>query len=179
MAARPLGIPQSEIERSGEDQIARELYRLGIRHLSWDRDTAPGSFTKKSLLVDLAASLDARLRNALVPLFLFRPDYADAVVPAADELTGPSRAHLVCTYSAAVAFQKVHRPRLVGLSDSTLGLPDYFSDELDLSATQSPDSRLAAIGDRHARLSGEDIDWCGTYHHAVEACLRFAVAMPG
>lgn len=179
MAARPLGILQSEIERSGEDQIARELHRPGIRHLSWDRDTAPGSFTKTSLLVDLASNPDARLRNALVPLFLLRPDYADAVVPAANELAGLSRAHLVCTYSAAVAFQNVHRLRLVGSSDSPLWLPDYFSDELDLSAAQSPDSRLAAIGDCHARLSGEEIDWCGTYRHAVEACLRFAETMPG
>jgi hypothetical protein len=179
MTANQPGIQKSNTECSGEDQIARELHRLGVRHLSWARDTAPGTFTPRTLLVNLAASPDARLRNALVPLFLLRPDYADAVVTATDDLAGPSRVHLMCAYSAAVALQKVNGPRFTGQFDSARRLPDCFAAELGLPTTQGPDARLVAIGDCHSRLSGEDIDWCGTYQHAVETCLRFAEVMPG
>jgi hypothetical protein len=172
-AATDLDVPSSG------DQIARELYRLGVRHLSWARDTPPGSFTPASLLVNLAESPDARLRGALVPLFLLRPSYADAVPRSAEALAGPSRVHLVCAYSAAVALRCVYVPLLIGRSDDEHPLPDYFADELDLPAAPDPDVRLAAIEDRHAQLSGEDINWSGTYRYAVEACLRFADAIAG
>lgn len=164
--------------RPSGDQIAMELHRLGVRHLSWARDTSPAGLTPTSLLIELAMSPDARLRDALVPLFILQPGLADAVLPAADQLVGRPRVHLVCAYSAAVVLQSVHGPRIIGQSDSPRTLPDSFGDELDIPATLSPEARLAAIGARHAGLSGEDIDWCGTYRHAVDACLRFAETMP-
>lgn len=166
------GASETHGETPSGDQLARELHRLGVRHLSWARDTPSGAFTPASLLVSLATSTEARLRSALVPLFLRRPDYADAVQGAADELSGSSRAHLVCAYSAAVVLQGEHAARQNGTGDELI-LADHFADELGLPAGSDPDVHLAAIANLHARLSGEDLNWLGTYRHAVDACFRF------
>ncbi len=166
------GFEATEASTAG-DQLARELHRLGIRHLGWTRDVSPGSFTPISLLVRLAESPEARLRAALVPLFLLRPDYAEAAPLAADEIAGRARVVLTCAYSAAVALKGEYVPRLTGLSTEAFWLPDHFAEELEVPAVLDPDLRLAAIADRQARSSGEDINWCGTYRHAVESCLRF------
>jgi hypothetical protein len=166
-------------ETPSGDQIACELHRLGIRHLSWAGDTVPGSFTTTSLLVGLAASPDARLRNALVPLFILRTEYGDAVPGAAEELSERSRVHLACAYSAAVVLQESYGPHMAGAPNDDRKLEDHFADELGLPATAVADVRLAAIADRHARLSGEDLNWSGTYRHAVESCLRFVDKIAG
>lgn len=160
------------------DKLARELHRLGVRHLSWTCNASPASFTRISFLVNLAESPEARLRAALVPLFLLRPEFADAVPHAAEELAGRARVYLTCAYSAAVALQGEYGPRLGGLSDCEHRLPDYFADTLDVSEASDPALRLVAIADRQARLCGEEINWYGTYRHAVESCLRFMDAMP-
>lgn len=108
-----------------------------------------------------------------MPLFLLRPDMAGHVPEAADALAGPARSHLVCAYSAAAAMQGEYGQGLTGGR-----LPEYFADELDLPVAASPNHVLAVIAQRHAELVGEDINWSGTYRHAVESCLRRIETQP-
>ncbi len=155
------------------DQIVLELHRLGIRHLSCSGDGRPVPIAPESLVIALADSPEARLRGALVPLLLLRPDYAAAVPIAAERLSGQARVTLACAHSAAVTMQSEYGPRLAQLPASSQPLPDLFASELNLPPLEGADERLSAIAERHAQLSGEAINWRGTYRHAVDACLRF------
>lgn len=160
------------------DRIVLELHRLGIRHLSCSRDARPVPIAAVALLTALAGSPEARLRGALVPLLLLRSDYAAAAPSAAERLSGQSRVSLVCAYSAAVALQSEYGPRLAQLAVSNQALPDLFATELSLPSSDGTDDRLAAVAERQAQLSGEAINWRGTYRHAVDTCLRFADPAP-
>jgi hypothetical protein len=156
------------------DQVVLELHRLGIRHLSCSRDVRPVYLAPVSLVTALAGSPEARLRGALVPLLLLRPDYATAVPIVAERLSGQARVSLVCAHSAAIALQSEYGPRLALLSVGSQALPDLFASELKLPPLEGADERLATVAERQAQLSGEAINWRGTYRHAVDACLRFA-----
>lgn len=160
------------------DRIVLELHRLGIKHLSCSRDVRPVHLAPVSLVTALAGSPEARLRSALVPLILLRPDYAAAVPIAVERLSGQARLSLMCSYSAAVALQSEYRPRLAPLTDGNQVLPELFAAELNVPPSGDTDERLATVAERQAQLSGEAINWCGTYRHAVDACLRFADPVP-
>jgi hypothetical protein len=149
-----------------------ELWRLGVRHLTGSRCARAVGLTPEALVTGLATSTEARLRAALVPLFLRRPDYAPAARRAAEHLTGTPRITLQCCYSAAVALQARHAVHLPGAADAADRLPDLFDEVLELSPATDPDARLAAIGARHAVLTAEPINWRGTYEHAAAAFVR-------
>jgi hypothetical protein len=157
-----------------DDQLVAELRRLGIRHLRCRVIAEDAELASATLVVGLARSSDARLRAALLPLFLWRPDLADPVKEAARQLDGRSLATLQCFYSAAVVLQEFHSERLDQLGGSRLMLSDLFSASLDLPATDNDTERLAAIGDRHARLTGDEVNWVGTYLHVVDDFLLSA-----
>lgn len=162
------------------DQLVAELHRLGIRHLATTTPATPSApLGPQRLLTGLAASPDARVRAALVPLFLWHPDLADVVRAAAAELSGHARVYLQCSYSAAVALE--HRMADPAVAHEHRGEPelrDHFAADLGLNRHASTEVRLAEIARRHAQLSGEAIDWRGTYEHALAAALRFAEPVP-
>jgi hypothetical protein len=74
------------------DRFVAELERLGLRYLS------------RGPLPEANAPLvpEARLQVELVPLFLWRPDYAAAALNAADQLAGHARAERFCTQVAFI-----------------------------------------------------------------------------
>ncbi len=148
------------------DQLIAALHRLGIRHLA-TMTPAPEDvpLSPRDLLIGLAACPDARVRSALVPLFLWRPDFASAAPDAAAETNGQARVMLLCCYAAAVSLERQ-------LADAPT-LPNLFERDLGLSAFESPAARLKEVARRHALLSGRDINWQGTYEHAVAVALRF------
>lgn len=158
------------------DQLIAELHRLGVRHLA---TTTPSPtyvpLTPLHLLTSLANCPDARVRSALVPLFLWRPDFAASVRNAAAATTGQARAMLMCSYSAAVAMEHGLAGALGQLrSANALPLHDFFNQDLGVTANAGPVDRLQEVARRHAQLSGRDINWKGTYEHAVASALRAA-----
>lgn len=159
------------------NQLIAILRRLGIHHLATTTpslEDVPRS--PLSLVTSLATCPDARVRSALIPLFLWRPDYAPAARDASAAVSGEARVYLQCTYSAAVALEHQLADTLAGIPrPEAPPLPDLFAHDLRLTAYVSPRLRLDEIARRHAELSGEDINWRGTYEHAVAAALRFAI----
>lgn len=156
------------------DQLIAELHRLGIRHLASttpSRDDVP--LSPLGLVTGLAACPDARVRSALVPLFLLRPDYASAARAASTVVSGQARTVLLCGYSAAVALEHLLADALPATGrPAAPPLPDIFAAELELAPTASPLQRIDDVGRRHAELTGEDVNWRGTYEHAAAAALR-------
>src|SRR5438045_7934381 len=112
MAARAARIRSASVNsRGGGDMVAGdrlvvELERLGLRYLSRDPLPEPiAPLAPAELIYNLASSPEARLQVALVPLFLWRPDYAAGALTAADRLSSRARVMLQCCYSAAAALQ--------------------------------------------------------------------------
>lgn len=161
------------------DRLVAELERLGLRYLSRGAVPEPvAPLAHEVLIAGLASSPEARLQVALVPLFLWRPEYAAAALNVADQLCGQARVMLQCCYSAAAALQPRYVRRLKELGCLNAPLPDIFAAALDLPPMVDPASRLAAVAARHAQMSGEAINWLGTYEHAAKTFMRFAEPLP-
>lgn len=153
--------------------LAAELGRLGIALVSFsaeDRHYPPPA--PDLLLASLATSDEARLRMALIPIFLACPDYARPVAEVADGLCGLARVTLICYYTAAMLLQRKYARRLARLGIEHAPLPNVFSRELNLPPSDDVDSSLAHLAERHAQLSGQSLNWRGTYEQAVNRYLQ-------
>lgn len=153
--------------------LAAELGRLGIPLVTFsaeDRHDPPPA--PDLLLASLAASDEARLRMALIPLFLACPDYARPVAEVAGGLCGRARVTLICYYTAAILLQRKYARRLARLEIEHTPLPNVFSRELNLPTSDNVDSSLAFLAERHAQLSGQSLNWRGTYEQAANRFLQ-------
>lgn len=153
--------------------LAAELGRLGIAFVTFSTDDRPSPPpAPDTLLASLAMSGEARLRMALIPLFLARPDYASSADEAAGALSGRARVTLVCYYTAAMLLQRKHTRRLIQLGIDHAPLPDLFGRELGLPPTDDADSSLARLAKRHAELSGQSLNWAGTYEQTAKRYMQ-------
>lgn len=155
-----------------DEHLVAELDALGV-HVLWR--LAPvdkaGDMDPTMLLASLAASKEARVRLAIIPLLLHRPDFAVYVRQASESVSDDVQLVLMCYYAAARYLQWKHRSELTRLDGPGTPLPDLFSAELGLKDVTDPDAGLADLARRHATLSGEAINWLGTYRHAAERWL--------
>lgn len=153
--------------------LAAELGRLGIAFVSFSADDQPSPPpTPGALLASLAMSDEARLRMALIPLFLALPEYAHSADEAAGALSGRARVTLVCYYTAALLLQRKYVRHLIQLGIDHAPLPDLFGRELGLPPADDADSSLARLAERHAELSGQSLNWRGTYEQAAKRYMQ-------
>jgi hypothetical protein len=123
------------------------------------------------LLAGLAQHPEARIRLALIPLLLHQPHFAADVAPVAARLSQPARRTLKLFYTAAMLLQRLHAARLQTLLGPHQPLPDLFSAELGLPATDNIQVQLKYLAARHQALTGLDANWLGTYTHAAARFL--------
>jgi hypothetical protein len=152
------------------DTLAAELNRLGVPFVR-GATRATVAAQPAALLANLASSPEARLRAAIIPLLLWRPRLASAAPVAVDRLSPDAQTVLKCYYTAALLLQSKYAGRLAALHAEDLPLTDYFSHQLGLMRSGRCDLRLAALARRQAALSGEAINWLGTYEHAADSFL--------
>jgi hypothetical protein len=150
-----------QISVTGE-QLANALHALGVNFIM-DGGSRASSLQKRParLIAALAESTEARLRLSLIPLFLEHPEFASHVRKVADDLNPSARLTLQCYYSAAVWLGQKFQPH-------KNSLPDYFSEEINLSPTDDADENLQRLAKRHQELSGAQVNWLGTYQHAAQ-----------
>jgi hypothetical protein len=129
-----------------------------------------------SLLSNLASSNEARVRLALIPLFIQHPDYSQHVQEALKHLAPPQQKLLRCYYTAAQLLQKKYRQELEKFLGQQNMLPTLFEEKLKLDNKKSPDFRLHQLAQKQARLSGKPINWYGTYEHAYTRLERHTKA---
>ncbi len=164
----------TSIETPTDDQLVADLARLGVLFLSTratQESTPP--LAPATLLAGLAASADARVRLALIPLLLARPDYAAFLPDALPGLSAAAQVVLRCYATAAAILQARYATRLHALFGAQPYLHDWFSTELGISLRGSPDEQLATLAVRHRQLSGRSLNWAGTYRHGADSFLRF------
>ncbi len=147
------------------DQLTSALHVLHVKFI-FGGDSNDASLHKKPtrLIAALAESGEARLRLALIPLFLQHPEFARHVRAAAKQLKASARLTLQCYYTAAVFLAQIHQ--------LSVRLPDYFSQELLLKTMKDPQANLGMLADQHRQLSGETVNWLGTYQHAAKVWMR-------
>jgi hypothetical protein len=163
---------------SDEEALVAELELLGIRYLS--RQTSYQATRVRPparLLVDLARQQNARVREALIAVFLACPKYTHAVSASVAELdaTDPfAAADLRLLYTAATLLQHKHHERLEPfLGVRWLWLPDLFSADLGLPRSHMPaDDKLALLGRAHREATGVLANWSGTYDNVARKLIR-------
>jgi hypothetical protein len=118
---------------------------LRARGVDWlapsDAEGAP--VPDEILIASLAASEEARLRQALIGLFLLHSALAPLVLKLRPEMEAVAEIELIAHYTAAVYLQHMWRVRLSHYLPPFADLPDYFSKELGLPA---PEDEYGKVG---------------------------------
>ena len=127
--------------------------------------------TPSSLLARLAASPEARLRLALIPLLLRHPQFSAQASAVLEALPATAASVLKCYFVAAALLQRKYWERLQSLGMPALALPPLFFAELAIPYPCNPDDGLKLLADRQAILSERFINWLGTYEHAAQRFL--------
>lgn len=161
------------------EQLANSLSALGVRFvLGGDSQRATLHQKPARLIAALSASDEARLRLALIPLFLQHPEFSVHTKAAAQRLSLPHRTTLQCYYTAACFLQQHERAKLDALLGKQAPLPDLFSSELGMVCTEDPEVNLRRLAERHTVLSAAQVNWLGTYWHAIRKWLAHLERMP-
>ena len=160
---------------SEEEALVAELELLGIRYLS--RQTPYQALKVRppaQLIADLVRQPSARVREALISLFLAHPQYAGAVSAALARLSADQALTLRLFYSAAVLLQVKHRDALrLASRENFRPLPDLFSAELGLPPGDAPILiRMTALAHTHQERTGITANWAGTYESVACKLLR-------
>lgn len=124
------------------------------------------------LLASLAASDEARLRLALIPLLLRRPELACHADAALRLMAPQAQTCFKCYYTAALLLQKKHRRHLETLLGRLDVLPDLFSTELHVPQLTDPDNALCILAARQRAFTNRSINWLGTYEHGADRLLQ-------
>ncbi len=148
-----------------DDLLVSELWARDVRFIRGKKPDHPPLLNPTELIAALAESHDSRVGLSLIPLFLQYPEFAAYAREAAKTIPSPAQFLLQCYYTAAVWLEKKFLSR-------TSSLPDFFSRELGLTPTDNSDENLRALGKRHQELSGEKLNWQGSYEHAADVWLK-------
>jgi len=133
------------------DRLVAALRERGVDYLA-PSDAAGEPLSDEELIASLAAHDDARLRQALIALFMLHPGLAPLVPPLRARLAPAAAVELTVHYLAAVYSQSMWRIRLDHYLPPTPDLPDYFSAELELpdALDEYGKAGLYALADWHA-----------------------------
>lgn len=157
-----------------DDQLVSELWARDVRFLMGRQNTPTPLLTPADLIASLAQSSDARVRLSLIPLFLRHPDFFTEVEKVDKSLSSQaSRIVLRFFYTAAVNLQRKYLERLSKLFGKQSLLPDLFSYKLGVLPGETPEEALKNLAKRHQILTGQTINWSGTYEHAAERLIKY------
>ncbi len=156
------------------ETLVAALRRYGVEYLSPSDAKLDHMIDDETLIASLASHPEARLRQALIALFLLQPQLAP-LVPRLQNTTRPSAAQeLVAYYTAAMYLQHMWRTRLGHYLKAVQELPDYFSVELCLPQPQEEYGKagLHLLSDWHARLSSYHFNHLSSYESVAELLFQ-------
>jgi hypothetical protein len=157
-----------------DDQLVSELWARDVQFLMGRHSiTAVPQLTPQQLITSLAQSTDPRVCFSLIPLFLRHPEYSANVLEAHKSLfSQESQITLKFYYTAAVFLQKKYRERIQRIMGKQKQLRDLFSKKLGIKPEKETDRALAQLAEKHLRITGQSVNWLGTYEHAADVWLR-------
>lgn len=161
------------LESITEDDLVSELWAWDVRFLMGRQTSVSPLLPPYQLIELLAQSQNARMRLALIPLFLRHPEFFIEVEKVDKSLSSQlNKLVLHFYYTASVFLQRKYQERLSGIFGTQTQLPDLYSSKLGVSLDVNPDTSLANLSKRHQALSGQFINWLGTYEHAAERLIK-------
>lgn len=156
-----------------DDQLVSELLLRDVLFVRGNQLTDTPTLSPNILLASLAESKDARVCLSLIPLLLRHPEFAPKAELVEENLeTQKAKLYLCFYYTAALLFQRMYKKTLTKYLGYQSEIPDLFSTKLGVDIAQDPDMALHELAERHKVLSGQRINWIGTYRHAPDVWLR-------
>ncbi len=125
----------------------------------------------EALLTGLVCHEAARIQTALIPLLLRHSELSNVIPNVATTLPESERSVLKLYYTAAVLLQRATKDDLERLLGDTPELQDWYSRELGVVG-ETTEERLQSLAGCHARFSGLDLNWIGTYRHSANRFLK-------
>ena len=160
------------INTFSNSQLASALNRLGIEFLLLDLiQDEEMQVSPEELITGLSCSSEARLRLALIPLFLQHSRLASLMPTVIKKLPRNAQVTLQCYYCAAFYLQQKYARRLENLFGEQDALPPLFLEQIGLSLDGDTDANLRALAREQQIISGRLINWYGTYEHAAQRLL--------
>ncbi|RJP55619.1 MAG: hypothetical protein C4557_01200 [Anaerolineaceae bacterium] len=156
-----------------EDQLVSELWARDVPFLMGEQTNPEPLLDPATLIQSLAQSNEARIRMALIPLFLRHPEFSSEVIRADERLSPAEQLYLRFYYTATVLLQKKYQERLMKVIGGQIQLPDLFSEKLGITLDTDLDEALIRLGKRHQVLSGRIINWVETYEHSAERFVKY------
>lgn len=156
-----------------DDQLVSELWAWDVQFLMGHQPGSTPLLTPAKLIASLTESENARVRLSLIPLFLRHPEFSSEAEKA-EQLISPQTKQFVLRffYTAAVLLQRKYRDRIFEIFGEQSPLPDLFSGKLGISLDATPAQALSQLAERHKTISGQFVNWIGTYEHAAEVWLK-------
>jgi hypothetical protein len=156
------------------ETLVAALRELGVDYLSPSDAKADQKLDDETLIASLASHSEARLRQALIALFLLQPQLARVVPRLQSEIDAHALQELIAYYSAAMYLQRMWRTRLGHYLSSVEELPDYFSGELALPSPRELYGKagLHALADWHARQSSQRCNHLSAYEGVAELLFQ-------
>lgn len=162
----------SSFQQLPDEVLVSALSALGVHFLNGGDSRLQTWLPRTALLTGLAASSDARVQLALIPLLLVQPTYAQEAPVAAAQLQGHAHILFCCYYTAAVYLQRRETAVLQAVQLPTDPLPNLFTATLGLSAQDDCTLALRALAVRQQELFQDATNWLGAYEHAFQRLLR-------
>lgn len=157
-----------------DDLLVSELWAWDVPFLLGEQSSSVPRLDPATLIQSLAMSSDARVRMALIPLFLRHPEFFREARKADQALSSQSsQLFLRFYYTAAHLLQQKYRERLLRLYGKQERLPDLFAGKLGITVSRDTDEVLAELAKRHQILSGQHINWLETYEHSAERLVKY------
>lgn len=156
-----------------DDQLVSELWAWDVQFLMGRQIDSKRLLAPENFIVLIAQSENARVRLALIPFFLRHPELSGEAIRA-DQLVSTQAKQTVLRffYTAAILLQKKYHERIREILGEQPSLPDLFSARLGISLDAPPDQALVQLAERHRILSGQFVNWIGTYEHAADVWLK-------
>jgi hypothetical protein len=156
------------------DLLVSELWARDVPFLMGEQTSPAPLLDPATLIQSLAQSEEARVRMALIPLFLRHPEFSSEAEKADEGLSSSNQLYLRFYYTASILLQQKYWERLVKVFGEQTRLPDMFSEKLGFSFGADPDETLVRLGKHHQVLSGRVINWLETYEHGAERLIKYA-----
>ena len=161
-----------ETNQFSGSQLANALDRFDVRFLLVEGDQDKSDpVCPEDLIAGLACSSEARLRLALIPLFLRQPQLGVLAQAVVKKIPQTAQVTLQCYYCAAYYLQKKYFRQLEKSFGRQTSLPPLFLEQMGLSAEGEVEEALVALAREQQLLTGRLINWRGTYQHAVQRLL--------
>ncbi|MCI0695069.1 hypothetical protein L0337_24045 [candidate division KSB1 bacterium] len=159
---------------SNREMLVAALHARGVDYLTPSDAKLDQPIDDESLIASLAAHHEARLRQALIALFLLQPQLAPLVPNLRGDLEPRAAQELTAYYMAAMYLQAMWRTRLGYYLESFPELPDYFSDELELPKARELHGKagLYALADWHASQSPFRFNHLSAYEGVVDLLFQ-------